>query len=879
MPSEHRRSLHRHRFPLAIAAVLSMAPCALLAGDATAAAADASAQLYRFDIPSQPLADALQSFARASRQQVSFDAGALSGVASRALHGDYTAPDAVQRLLEGSGFEATQGARGVWLVRPSRAQRLPRTSGDELEMEAVVVTGTHIRAVAPTGSPIVVIDAEDIRRSGYSGTEQLLQALPQNFRGGEAGASADVNMSLGSQRGFNMTAGSGVNLRGLGANATLVLINGRRISASSGGTFTDISMIPLDAIERIEVLADGASAVYGADAVGGVVNIILKSDYDSAETRVTYGATTESGRDEYRISHSAGQQWEGGSLILTADYLHQGELLASERSFTANVPGPTSALPSNRMASLVLNASHALTDALTLKGDVQYSRARRFSVSTSGSGRSDSDITPVRRNAAVTLDYVLANDWNVALDLFSSDEVARSRLHAFLPDGTPNYDYLHTRTQEQRGTELKTSGKLFELAGGPVSLALGLGYKEEDYSRNIDLYEITQRADRSNTSAFAELHVPLFGKQNARTGLHRLDLSFAARYDDYSDFGSTSNPRVGLAWGPTERLTLRASYSTSFRAPAIGEEARFSNDGLLGTEIQAFPAADGATWVPVLIWLGSNELQPELARNRSIGFDWKPEFAEGLSLGLTWYDIDYTDRIVLPPFELGILSNPALEAFIQHYDDPAQLRALVEDAMARGIPFNDYSFGEFGDDPLDVTTTSYRYMWTNAQRVEMSGFDLDIQYPFRRNEHRFEIGLSASHIQKMENQLSPASAPFDLVGTFGNPPSWRARGSFAWSYLGISTALNVNYNADYTDTTGLVDRPVRSYTTADLVTRYMFAPGDNRFTDGLSLSLNITNLLDEQPPYIFASGRGSHYDPANASPLGRMVSLQVARRW
>ncbi|QDH71504.1 TonB-dependent receptor [Marilutibacter alkalisoli] len=877
MPSKHHRHLRGHRISLAIVSALALSGAAIAQESGSSPATSQQAGQHSFDIAAQPLAEALQAFARISRQQVTFDAAALAGKIANPVSGRYSPSEALQRLVEGIDVEIRRGTHGVWIVRPLPPASIP--AAGVAEMETIVVTGTHIRNVAPTGSPIIVIDSEDIRRSGYSGTEQLLQALPQNFRGGEAGASADVNMSLGSQRGFNMTAGSGVNLRGLGANATLVLINGRRISASSGGTFTDISMIPLDAIERIEVLADGASAVYGADAVGGVVNIILKSDYDSAETRLSFGATTEAGRDEYRVSHSMGRQWDDGSMMLTADYLHQSQLMASERSFTADVPAPTSLFPSNRMASAVFNASHGLTDALTLKGDLQYSRAERFLVTTSGNIRNESNVTPVRRNAALTLDYKLASDWNVALDLFASGEVARSQVHSYLPDGTPGYDYRHVRKQEQQGIELKGSGRLFDTPGGSMRLAVGVSYKKEDYQRTIDLWSIDHRANRDNTSAFAELHVPLIGKDNASAGLHRLDLSFAMRHDDYSDFGSTSNPRVGLSWAPTERLTLRTSYSTSFRAPAIGEEARFSNDGLLAAQLQPFLAADGTEWVPVVVWLGSEELRPELSRNRSIGIDWKPAFADGLSLALTYYDIRYTDRIMLPPFEMDILGDPELQAFVHHYDDPAQLRTEVEEAAARGIPFLDYTFGEFGDDPLEVATTAYRYMWTNARRVDMSGLDMEIRYPIRRNGHHIEAGLDASLIQKIENRLSPASTPFDMVGTFGNPPKLRARGSLAWSYQGISTAMNINYNHSYTDTSGLADRPIRAYTTVDLVTRYMFASGGNPFSDGLSVSLNVTNLLDEKPPYIEAGGLGSHYDSANASPLGRMVLLQLAKRW
>lgn len=843
------------------------------------------------DIPAGDLVDALDTLARQSGVEFVYRADKLRGLQSPSVRGRMSAEDALGRLLEGSDFTIQKDPSGAILIRPrEKNAQQPPPSNDEAEperrdeepapLETIVVTGTHIRDVAPVGSNVMVLDAETIRASGYSGTEQLLQALPQNFRGGDAGATADVNFSVGSQRGFNMTSGSGVNLRGLGANASLVLVNGRRVAASSGGTFTDISMIPLDAIERIEVLADGASAVYGADAVGGVVNIILKSNYDSAETQLSYGATTESGRDEYRISHSMGRTWDSGSVTFNADYLDQSHLLSSERSFTAEVPSPTSIFPSNKLTNLAVSGSQALTDALSLQGDVHFSHAERFSVATEANGRRSESVTkPVRRNLALTLDYLLPNDWNVALDLFASDEKARSRLHSFLPDGTEDYNYLHVRKQEQKGAEVKGSGRLLDLPGGSVRLATGLVYKEEDYRRSIDLFAIDQGASRDNTSAFAELYVPLFGADNARPGLHGLELSLAARHDDYSDFGSTTNPRYGLTWSPTESLSLRASYSTSFRAPAIGEEARFSADGLLGGEIVAFPSADGSGFVPVVMWFGSEDLRPEKSRNRSIGFDWSPAFASEMSLSLTYYRIKYTDRIILPPLDFGALGNPEMQPFLTHYDDAAQLRDEVEAVTARGLPFFDSTFGQFGSDPLSLATTAYNYKWTNAERVDTSGYDFGIDYPLRWRDHQIEMGLDGSYIERNETQISPTATPFDVVGTFGNPPKLRARGSLAWTHRRNSTALNVNYNHSYTDTSGLVDRPVGSYTTIDLTSRYAFASSGNTFTEGLSVSLIVINLLDKQPPYIEASGRGAHYDPANASPLGRMVSVKLAKRW
>jgi outer membrane receptor protein involved in Fe transport len=724
----------------------------------------------------------------------------------------------------------------------------------------------------------MVIDAEDIRQSGYSGTEQLLQSLPQNFRGGDAGASADVNMSLGSQRGFNATAGSGVNLRGLGSNATLVLVNGRRMAASSAGTFTDISLIPLDAIERIEILTDGASAIYGADAVAGVVNIVLKRDYTSAETRLSRGFTTQGGRDEYRVSHSFGKQWNGGSAMVSADYLNQGQLLSSQRSFTSAVPTPTSIYPTNEMASLVFSANQKLGEKLTSTMDFQYSHADRHLIST-GATRTDNYGKPIRRNVLLSLEYQAPGDWFLTLDGFASDEDSKNRQVSYRANGEVGFTFNQTRNQDQRGAELRANGSLFELPAGPMKIALGGSYKEDGYKRTVDLYRINQSVSRENTAIFAEVHAPLVAEGNAFPGVRRLDLSVAVRHDDYSDFGTTTNPRVGLSWSPAPGLTLRSSYSTSFRAPAIGEEVRFGASGITGLEITPFLAPDGTGEIPVVMLLGSEPLRPEEATNWTYGVDWRPKSIPGLAVGMSYYDIDYSERIVLPPLDYGALANPALAPFIVRYDSPDSVRALVERYVAQGAYLVDFTDDIFGPDPLSQATTVYKYLWTNASKVRVSGFDLNVDYPFEMGDNSFEVRLNANYIRQMLNSVTPTALPYDLVGTFANPPKLRMRGSLSWSRGSLSSILTANYAHSYTDTAGLVDRPVDSYTTIDAVARYSFASADNALSNGLSLSLNAINLFDEKPPYVALGGRGANYDAANASPLGRMVSLQIAKRW
>ena len=172
----------------------------------------------------------------------------------------------------------------------------------EDELETVVVTGSRL-----AGSPselsrnVIVMDRQDIRATGEFTLPRVLQQLPQNTN--------PTNATYGSQlNGVNNKTGAAtVNLRGLGSESTLILVDGRRVGYSGilGGV-TDISTIPLSMVERIEILLDGASAVYGSDAVGGVVNIITRKDYAGVEVDVDYARPDKGGFDETRVSIAGG---------------------------------------------------------------------------------------------------------------------------------------------------------------------------------------------------------------------------------------------------------------------------------------------------------------------------------------------------------------------------------------------------------------------------------------------------------------------------------------------------------------------------------------------------------------------------------------------
>lgn len=195
-------------------------------------------------------------------------------------------------------------------------------------LDKVEVTGSRIKRVEIEGpSPVVVITAEDIRKQGYSTISEALQTLTQfngDVIGGDLGASSTIPDA------------SFLNLRGLGVGYQLILLNGKRMteySASSGAAYTGVSVgsIPAAAVARIEVLNGGASAIYGSDAVAGVVNIVTKEDWEGNNLRIRGGTTTRGGGDTGQIQFTGGKAWDRGSITYAFEQLNRKPILYGKR--------------------------------------------------------------------------------------------------------------------------------------------------------------------------------------------------------------------------------------------------------------------------------------------------------------------------------------------------------------------------------------------------------------------------------------------------------------------------------------------------------------------------------------------------------------------
>ena len=314
------------------------------------------------EIHAQPLGDALNALAEQSGLQVVVFSEVVEQFESRATVGEFESSEAaLQYLLAGTGLgyrfvnertvaiqattSTTREGAGSGKSRPASSpmlmtqtptpanqQRRERATSDDAEveellnLEEIIVTGTRLRGLNPA-SPVVVVDRLDIERGGYTLLEDVFRRLPQSFSSiNSTSADTFTSFEFGDGLSNNNVLGSpigasSVNLRGLGSRATLVLVNGRRRTSSAQGVgqFTDISNIPLSKVERIEILTDGATAIYGADAVAGVVNIILRKDYDGGTLQLRHESSS-SDADLTRMNAAYTFRIGRGFLTLSGDY-------------------------------------------------------------------------------------------------------------------------------------------------------------------------------------------------------------------------------------------------------------------------------------------------------------------------------------------------------------------------------------------------------------------------------------------------------------------------------------------------------------------------------------------------------------------------------
>lgn len=845
----------------------------------------------------------------------------------------------------------------------------------DVTLDTVIITGSHIpRADMETALPVQIITRKEIERSGVTTVSQLLEQVSANVNG--------HNDALTVGDAFRPGLAS-ANLRGLGTGMTLVLLNGRRLAnyAFDGAT-VDLNSIPLSAIDRVEILKDGASAIYGTDAIAGVINFILRKDYAGIEATGYYAATQHGGgntsqailtlghgnpaTDRYNVFASVAYQNDQPLAARDRQFAKTGFLPSeginalSQSTFPANIRtgrsvlNPTAAsgcapptslplppaacgydfttaidlLPAIERASLLTRGSLQLNSVNELYAEYMYARNRfdtqvaptpvgggnlvagpllypaggpfypsEFAAANGLSGdlmlawraiplgpRIDSVTTDMHR-AVVGIEGLLGG-WNYnAAAVYSTNSqedefksgflyvnrlipaMATGLINPFGPSG-PAGDALLLSTQysgtphSSRGTtsliNAFASREVAQLPGGPVALALGIDARRERSENTWDpelqsgdpflgFAPQTITGSRSVYALFTELNVPI---------VRTVDAQLAVRFDQYSDFGSTTNPKVAVRWQPMKSLLLRGSWGTGFRAPPLYDlnEPRFVGgiaegvvDPVRCPVTELLDDCDGL----VNLYVGGNpDLQPETSKQWNVGVVWEP--ISGLSLGIDYWNIHQKQRIDIFFWEFVIQS----------------LDTIGSGRVIRGPV--DPNFPTLPGPIVAIDTTL-----ANIAAVETSGIDVSLRYAGPKTDIGvFGATLQGTYVRQWDAQYGDFGST-SFLGTNANGlaiPRWRSYLSLNWTYGVWGATLAQTYTGGYTDefpdASGNM-RKVSAFSVWDL-------QGTYTGIGGLQLALGVRNLFDTDPP--FSNQRGSFqigYDPQLANPLGRQFYLRA----
>lgn len=594
-------------------------PCLIIALGGAPALAGPNPAPVSFNIEAGSLESALLAYAHQSGLQLLYSAELVAGRTAPALRGALAPDQALDRLLAGTGLVAQSTRPGVVVLKPARLAGLPGGSGEDLIaiaqagspaaittgnpqpvraavevaaapslLDEVVVTGSNIRGSASPTSPIIVFDREALDRAGHATVADMLTVLPQNFG---ASASADTGLVGSDPRNTNDTMATGVNLRGLGAPATLVLVNGRRMAgAGLRGDFADVSAIPTAAVARVDVLLDGASAIYGADAVGGVVNILLRRDFEGWETRARVGLATQGGGEEAQVAQTFGAGWSSGSLLASYEYHRREAVEGWRRAYTRSTDlrrlgGSDRRLifahPGNILNFDAATGSYSVGWGIPAGQSGVGLRAQDFLPGQANlvNQREDADIQPMTERHSLYLS--MSQDLGERIRLFADARFSRREIELARPASltvfnvtaanpyfvSPNGSTSHTigySFVDETGPAVTTgSSESFGVSGG-LDLNLGHGWKAEVYGAHAS--ETGRRIAKGlvNTRFLNEALGAI--PDDPATAF------VAARDGYFNPFGDTgaNSPTVIAFVGSGYNRTVSASMSDSLNLKADG---------------------------------------------------------------------------------------------------------------------------------------------------------------------------------------------------------------------------------------------------------------------------------------------------------------------
>lgn len=870
-----------HRLPKAGLAVLSSVSCLAMTTVATTAVADVV--LHSFDISSQPLATAVVAYSRQSGVPVLAPMELMRGKIAPPVRGRLSAEAALTQLLAGSGLRSVRGPKGGFaLVRTGAAviqggsgeapllredeagQGAAAGAGAKLEPEEITVTGTRVRG-GHAASPLIVRDQEEMRNAGHSDLGTVIRSIPQNFTGGQ-NPGVWRGVSLAGERNNNVTASSSINLRGLGPDATVTLLNGRRLSYDGINQAIDISVIPLEAVERLEIVADGASAIYGSDAVAGVANVLLKRDYKGLSTTARLGATSDGGGTQQQFSLVGGSRWAGGGFIAAYNFQRDEPIYASERSSLEHMQDPFTINPYLKAHSILLSGHQEIAPVAQLSVDSLYNKRWSRDVITTFPLQNRTWVESESYAISATLEADIVPNWTFFLNGSASGNSSNLRSSNILLPDTP-YDEEDTcMCNHSLSSELGAEGSLFRMPGGNVRLAVGGGYRENAQKVISRTFDTIRTGKQEVAHLYGELSVPIISPSMSVALMNKLYLSGAIRHDKYQNRYSATTPKAGVVYSPLEGIDVKASWGKAFKAPTISQEFRpvsASNYPIAHWEDTGFPSSS-----TVLLIEGGGRLSPERAQTLTLGLHMRPKALPGFTLEVSYFKVLYRGRIITPITNVfKALASPQYIDFIT-FDPTHNLQAELISLDGSGLssPYVPY-------DPRKVVAVIDNRL-TNVMRQDVQGVDLSLGYTSGLGDGNVSAQADVSWMKSSQVNNTEAGN-LQLAGTIFNPPTWRARGGVTWGGQHGSLSGFVNYVGSLKNTLVSPNATISNSYSFDVVGRYRPSWGDQN----TEISLSLHNILNQKPPRAEIHPLFHNFDPTNHSAIGRTISLSVRKNW
>ncbi|NMR25269.1 TonB-dependent receptor [Pseudoalteromonas sp. NEC-BIFX-2020_015] len=633
------------------------------------------------------------------------------------------------------------------------------------KVERIEVTGSRIKRVDMAGDlPITVIDRAAIELSGETSVADLLRNTTFNSLG-----------SFRPQSGSSSQGATTVSLRGLGSDRTLVLVDGRRLPKSTlTGSSQDLNFIPMAAVERVEILTDGASALYGSDAIGGVINVILRKDFNGAEITLGSGRIEHEGGDREngsvlfgsssdKASVLAGASWSGRDIVYARDFpwYSPGGSVYSNNFTTFSIDPETGERASNfdffspeatcegvgnenfyrigercgfnfaavsadeasiKNRSAFMKATYEINDDWSIYSNINIAQTKSFGRYAPGLDTTaydaspstvfisaDSPNNPTNPNSPIydaslnmeqqPLDYwhrfaALGNRdnsltselkdlsfgttgmiGNVSVEAgvrktinesnnIGSGYILRSIARQYINDGTYMLNDPFGASKDVKSAMTVTTSRtgkfnqeevyanaafdVMELDSGAIQAFVGFEYRTEDYADKYDsLSEAGQVGGSSGSSAGGSRSVRSLFFETLIPATEEFELTFAGRYDDYSDYGSDFSPKVSARYAPIDDLVLRAAWGKGFRAPSLPDLTQQPSESADSVSDEATCLAIGeekdcSSQINALV-ISNPDLQSEQSDQYSLGVVY--QVTDDISVELDYYNTEITNRI------------------------------------------------------------------------------------------------------------------------------------------------------------------------------------------------------------------------------------------